>query len=257
MSDVPLPGPAPSGGPAGPYPGHRVLATFPFVDERVKLARLAPKLVPGLVDAWLPVDDGSTDGGGELLEARGIRPLRHAERRGIGACLRDVVRHGRANGFDVLVVMAGNDKDDPAEIPRLLRPIVAAGVDYVQGSRFLAGGASPNLPLFRRFALRLLSALFRLYARRACTDLTNGFRAYRLSLFDDPRIDIEQDWLDDYEFEYYVHWKVYTLGYRVAEVPVTKAYPADRGESYSKIKPITGWWRMLRPFILLALRIKR
>jgi len=52
-----------------------------------------------------------------------------------------------------------------------------------------------------------------------------GFRVYRVSLFEDPRINIWQDWLDKYEYEYYVHWKVYTLGYKVKEVPVTKAYP--------------------------------
>ena len=58
---------------------------------------------------------------------------------------------------------------------------------------------------FRADPLRsTLSLLFRLYSRRPSTDLTNGFRAYRLSLFDDPRIQIDQDWLDDYEFEYYV-----------------------------------------------------
>lgn len=239
------------------HPGHRVLATFPFHNERDKLALLAAKIRPGLVDHWLPVDDGSTDGSAEILRARGIEPLTQPARQGIGSALKAVVRYGRSHGYDVMVVLAGNNKDDPSEIPRLLAPIMEQGVDYVQGSRFLAGGSSPHLPPFRRVAIRMLSLIFRLYARRNCTDLTNGFRAYRLALFDDPRIDIEQDWLDDYEFEYYVHWKAYTLGYAVAEVPVTKTYPGVKGVEYSKIRPITGWWRMLRPFILLGLGLKK
>ena len=255
-------GTVPTGAPSAPgpvpvHPGHRIVAMFPFHNERDKLALLAPRIRPGLVDLWLPVDDGSTDDGAALLRARGIEPLRQPERRGIGAAIKRVVRHARAHGYDILVVMAGNNKDDPAEIPRLLAPILEDRADYVQGSRFLKDGASPHLPLFRRVAIRMLSLTFRLYSGRACTDLTNGFRAYRLALFDDPRIDIEQDWLDDYEYEYYVHWKAYTLGYRVTEVPVTKTYPGVKGVEYSKIKPITGWWRMLRPFLLLALRIKR
>ena len=53
-----------------------------------------------------------------------------------------------------------------------------------------------------------------------------------------------------------MHWKAYTLGYRVVEVPVTKSYPSEKGVEYSKVKPFVGWWRMLRPFILLSLRIK-
>ena len=234
----------------------RVVATFPFHDERGKLELLVPKLVPGLVDLWLPVDDGSTDGGAELLRARGIEPLRNEQRSGIGACLRRVVHEGRRLGYDVMVVMAGNNKDDPAEISRLLAPIMEGRADYVQGSRFLPGGSSPNLPPFRWFAIQLLSGMFRIFSGKKTTDLTNGFRAYRLSLFDDPRIKIDQDWLDDYEFEYYVHWKAYMLGYRAVEVPVTKSYPAQKGVEYSKVKPFSGWWRMLRPFIFLFFRIK-
>ena len=248
-----------TGGEATPaiHSGHRVIGMFPFCDEREKLSLLVTKLRPGVVDKWMPVDDGSTDGGSELLRQHGIEPLTQPARQGIGAAIKAVVRYARANGYDILVVMAGNNKDDPAEIPRLLEPILEHGVDYVQGSRFLEGGSSPHLPPFRRIAIRMLSLLFRLYSGRRCTDLTNGFRAYRLALFDDARIDIEQEWLDDYEYEYYVHWKAYTLGYKVAEVPVTKTYPGVRGVEYSKIKPVIGWWHMLRPFILLALGIKK
>ena len=110
--------------------------------------------------------------------------------------------------------------------------------------------------LFRLVAIQLLSWLYSVYMGKPCTDLTNGFRAYKLSLLGDPRMDVDQDWLDNYEYEYYVHWMAYKLGYRVTEVPVTKAYP-EKGVAYSKIRPISGWWRMLRPFVLLGLGIKK
>lgn len=240
----------------GVYPGHRVLAMFAFWNEAAKVERMAGRLRAGLVDEFVAIDDGSTDDGPDILRRHGIHVISQAHA-GAGAAIKTAVRYGLEHGYDLLVVMAGNNKDDPEEIPRLLKPIVADGCDYVQGSRFLPGGASPHLPLFRRLAIILLSILFRLYTWQRCTDLTNGFRAYRLSLFSDPRINIWQDWLDTYEYEYYVHWKAYTLGYKVTEVPVTKSYPAQRGVSYSKIRPFSGWWSMLRPFVLLALRIKK
>ena len=78
----------------------------------------------------------------------------------------------------------------------------------------------------------------------------------RLSLFADPRIDIDQEWLDRYELEPYVFFKAIRLGYRVTEVPVTKIYP-DKWLGYTKMKPITGWWSILRPVLLLGLGIRK
>jgi dolichol-phosphate mannosyltransferase len=93
-------------------------------------------------------------------------------------------------------------------------------------------------------------------AGRRISDSTNGFRAYRTTLLRDPRINLEQDWLDKYELEPYFFYKAITLGYKVQEVPVTKIYPA-RELGYTKMKPITGWWSILRPIFLLGLRIKK
>ncbi len=258
MSEVAQPAAASRQVPAGSpvYPGHRVLAMFAFWNEGSKLQQMIPRLRPGLVDQFVAVNDGSTDDGPALLRNAGIRVLDQAHV-GAGAAIKTAVRYALASGFDILVLMAGNNKDNPEEIPRLLEPIVARGYDYVQGSRFLPGGSSPHLPAFRWLAIKLLSAVFRLYSWKRCTDLTNGFRAYRLSLFSDPRINIWQDWLDQYEYEYYVHWKAYTLRYKVTEVPVTKSYPAQKGVAYSKIRPFTGWWQMLRPFVLLGLGLRK
>lgn len=229
---------------------------FPFYNEEDKLREWADRLNLPVADKVIAVNDGSTDGGPDYLRSLGIEVL-DQPRRGIGSCIRRCVHYARDHGFDVLVVMAGNGKDDPAEVRRLVEPILHEGADYVQGSRFLPGGGSPNLPLFRRISIRLLSLLFSLSRGRRCTDLTNGFRAYRIGLLDDPLIDIEQDWLDTYEFEYYLHWKAYALGYDVAEVPVTKRYPGRRGVEYTKIRPVTGWWRMMRPLVLLELGMRK
>jgi dolichol-phosphate mannosyltransferase len=39
--------------------------------------------------------------------------------------------------YDVIVILAGNNKDEPREIPLLLEPIIKKGYDFVQGSRYL------------------------------------------------------------------------------------------------------------------------
>ncbi|MBD3366833.1 MAG: glycosyltransferase [Candidatus Eisenbacteria bacterium] len=239
----------------GVYENARVLLMFPFHNEGPKLRLWADRLLLPVADHVIGVNDGSTDDGPEYLRELGIHVLDQPQS-GIGASIKRCVAYARENDFDVLVVMAGNGKDDPAEVPRLVEALLA-GADYVQGSRFLPGGSSPNLPLFRLVAIKVLSFLFTLWMRRRCTDLTNGFRAYRLAMLDDPRIDIGQDWLDGYEYEYYVHWKAYELRYTVAEVPVTKRYPDERKVEYTKIRLVRDWWQLLRPFVLLGLRIRK
>jgi dolichol-phosphate mannosyltransferase len=237
------------------YTGHRVLAMFPFFNEEAKLPQLAAKMLPGQVDEFLGVNDGSSDNGAAELTKRGIKFI-NKEHRGVGSCIKTAIKYAREHGFDIMVVMAGNAKDDPAEIADLLRPILEDRADYVQGSRYLPGGSSPNLPLFRDVAIKGLSLAFRLYTGKKCSDLTNGFRAYRLSILDDARMNINQSWLDGYEFEYYVHWKAVEYGCRMAEVPVTKTYPSN-GVPYTKVVPVLGWWQMLRPFFLLAFGLRK
>jgi len=202
------------------------------------------------------VDDGSSDGTRELLEASGHHLIRHEGNRGLGAAIRSGIRYALAEGYEVMVVLAGNGKDDPAEIPRLLEGL-AGGYDYVQGSRFRSGGSHRNLPRIRRFLIRLHARLVGIVTGFPGTDAVNGFRAYRLELFKDARIDIGQSWLDRYELESYLHYKVLTLGYRVTEVPVSKTYPPPgRGVKYSHIRPVVDWWKILRPLVLLKLGIR-
>jgi dolichol-phosphate mannosyltransferase len=205
------------------------------------------------------VDDGSTDGTPEILATiPGTELIRHPANRGIGAAIRTAIHHARSAGYRFIVIMAGNGKDDFREVPRLLGPLLDDTADYVQGSRFKDGGAFENLPLARHALLRVHAVFFTLVTGRTTTDASNGFRAYRLALFDDPRINIDQTWLDRYELETYLHMKAHWLKYRVGEVAVSKTYPPKKaGLKYSHIRPFIDWWSILRPILLLALRIRK
>lgn len=199
------------------------------------------------------VDDGSTDRTGMVARQAGALVVRHAVNRGVGAALRDGFDRAVKLGCDAVVVMGGDAQDRAEEIPRLLNRL-RAGCDFVQGSRWMAGGRVVSIPLFRRVMTIAYSALFTLVAGRLITDGTNGFRAFRTALL--KTIDLRQRWLDTYELEPYLYYHAIRQGYRVAEVPVTKRYPPS-GTGYTKMKPFRDWWRILKPLVLLGLRIRR
>ncbi|MBF0512346.1 MAG: glycosyltransferase family 2 protein [Candidatus Omnitrophica bacterium] len=233
-------------------------------NEKIKLKNVIDRFLKSpcvsLAD-YLIVDDGSDDGTTEMIASyrdKGVKTLKHARRRGVGAAIRTGIEYARNNGYAVIVIMAGNDKDNPDEIPALLKGLLDEGHDLVQGSRYLGKvGAGGQMPFYRKLATRLHPMVFSLFTGRRLTDTTNGFRAIRLSIFDDTRIDLNQKWLDTYELEPYILWKVITLGYKFKEVFVTKIYPAQKSGGYTKMVPIISWWSILKPLFYLRLGIKR
>jgi len=178
-------------------------------------------------------------------------------RTGVGSSLRQGLRYLVRTGHDIAVILAGNGKDDPAEISRLVQPVVRGECDYVQGSRYLSGGKSIRMPFLRIVFNRIYPFIWTLLTGRRCTDVTNGFRCYALDILRDRRIDLNQGWLNGYSLEYYLHYKVLTLSYRVKEVPVSKTYPFGNRGGYSKIQPLKDWWPIVSPLMLLFLGVKK
>ena len=234
----------------------RVLAATFAYNEGEKIRRTLARHPADRSYDLLVHDDGSTDGALDQTGA-GIIVLRNPTNQGIGHAMKRVFQYALDGGYDALVIQAGNDKDDPLEIPSLLAPLQDDRADFVQGSRYLGGGAFGNMPAYRIFGTRVVHPLiFSLAARKRVTESTNGFRAFRTAILRDPRIDWRQDWLDRYELEPFLMLKAIWLGYRHVEVAVTKIYPPHK-LGYTKMRPVIDWWSIIRPVVYLGLRLKK
>jgi dolichol-phosphate mannosyltransferase len=238
-------------------PQPRVLCVAPAWNEGERIARVVEAVPRDMIEATVVVDDGSNDATADYAERAGAMVIRQGDNRGVGAAIRAGIDYARAGGYDIVVIVSGGGKTPPEQIPRLVEPILRGEAEMVQGSRYLDGGEYLRMPLRRRIGTRGYTLLFSLFCGRRVTDASSGFRAIKLSLFDDSRINLWQDWLDRYELEPYLLFKALRLRHKVIEAPVTIQYPKTDGIAYTKMRAITDWWKIFRPIIFLALGIKR
>lgn len=233
-----------------------VAVIIPALNEAGKIGRVLDKMPADPRFEAIVVDDGSTDGTGEEARAHGAAlVIRHDQRQGVGAAIRDGWKAGRERGRPYLALLSGDDQHDPEQLVVALDRLLEREADYAQGSRWVKGARVEGPTRGRGFGTRLYAAVFSVLALRYLTDATNGFRVFRSSILDDATIDLDQRWLDSYDLEPYLLYKTIRRGYKVIEVPASVRYHAREG--YTKMRGIRDWWRLFRPAILLRTGVKR
>lgn len=218
---------------------HRYCLVVPVINEggRIQslLAKMAALALAGSVDILI-ADGGSSDGSLEpdKLQALGVRGLLVKTGPGkLSAQLRCAYAFALDQGYQGIVTIDGNDKDEPDSVPAFLAAL-EQGVDFAQASRFISGGVAENTPVARHLAIRLLHApLLSLRSGFHWTDTTQGFRAYSRKMLLDPRVAPFRDVFSGYELLAYLSARVPRLGHRCVELPTIRRYP--KGETPTKI----------------------
>jgi glycosyltransferase involved in cell wall biosynthesis len=214
--------------------------------ERIRTQLQRMQALTSQIDIVI-ADGGSSDGAiaPEVLARHGVRVLltKHGPGR-LSAQMRMALAYAMERGYEGVVVMDGNNKDDPSAVPGFVQ-LLTAGYDHVQGSRYVPGGQAINTPRPRHLAVKYLHApLLSLAAGFRYTDTTNGFRAYSRRLLLDERVAPFRAVFNGYELHYYLAIRAARLGFHVCETPVTRAYPP--GKMPTKIRGFRGNLQILR-----------
>lgn len=201
-------------------------------------------------------DGGSTDGSLEptFLKSNGVRVLLTKTGSGkLSAQMRMAFAYALSQGYEGVITIDGNNKDDPAALPRFIAAL-NQGYDHIQGSRFIPGGEAINTPWQRLVGVKLLHApLICLSSGFPYTDTTNGFRAYSKRLLLDTRVAPFRDIFIAYELHYYLAIRAALLEFKLLEVPVTRRYPSS-GKTPTKISPLKGNILILKTLFKACLR---
>lgn len=146
------------------YREKRVAVVVPAYNEQELIGRVL-ETMPQWVDKVVVVDDASEDNTVEEMrkfeEASGGRLvlLEHNKNQGVGKAIITGYKWARDNNIDVTAVMAGDAQMDPADLPRLLDPVVDGQADYTKGNRLITGGTWQMMPRMRYLGNAFISLL--------------------------------------------------------------------------------------------------
>lgn len=192
-----------------------VAVVIPALNEVEALPNVLRALPPGVLSEVVVVDGGSTDGTPEAAEAAGARVVSEL-RRGYGrACLTGV----ESTDAEIVVFLDGDGSDDPADLERVLEPVLSGAAALSLGRRKDPEEGAQHA--HQRAGNRLVSALVRWWYRAPVRDIP-PFRAIRRDVLEDLDLrELTYGWPTEMVV------KAARAGYPIVEVPV--ASRARRG----------------------------
>jgi glycosyltransferase involved in cell wall biosynthesis len=195
----------------------RIIAAIPAYNEEKYIGTIVLQ-TRQYVDEVIVLDDGSTDRTAETASLAGADVIRHAANMGKGAALQSLMQEVKNRDADVLVFLDADAQHNPAEIPELVKPVLA-GYDLIIGARQTH---KQSTPLYRRFGRRLLLLTSNVLSGTRLTDSESGFRAI-------SRKGISQINLTEKGFavETEMIARASEKGLKIIEVPVSNIYTGD------------------------------
>ena len=204
--------------------GRDVWVVLPTYNERENVERMANAILASLPEgSLLIVDDSSPDGTGELADtiAAGdprVSVLHRPAKQGLGVAYREGFRWVLERPDARAVVQMDADfSHDPADLPRLLAPLMG-NADLVLGTRYMPGGSTVGWPWYRRLISRGGTLFARTVLLLPYRDLTGGFKAWRREILESIRL--RETSSSGYGFQIETTWWAHRRGASIVQVPI-------------------------------------
>jgi dolichol-phosphate mannosyltransferase len=243
-------------------PAYNELQALPSVLKDLQL------VCAGIDYRLVVVDDGSTDGTGELLQSlqksfTNLDVITHEVNKGLGKALYSGFCHAvkAAENFDQgigdyadIIVTMDADNTHPADRIPLLCHAIQTGADVVVASRFIAGGKQSGIGAGRRLLSWGAGIVMRFFFPvNGLYDYSCGYRAYRLRTMS-KAIDYYGDGLIEcrsFAASVELLLKIIPFCRCIKEVPLVLHYERKKGMSKMRI------WATVWEYLQIILRMKR
>jgi glycosyltransferase involved in cell wall biosynthesis len=227
----------------------RRIAIVPAYNEEQNVGRVIDELRafdPGL--DIVVVSDGSVDRTAEVAAEHGAHVVSLPFNLGIGGAVQTGFQYAHEQGYELVVRCDGDGQHIPAELPKVLEPVLAGEADIAVGSRF-AGGDGYRSSATRRVGIRLLALIVSAIARQRVTDTTSGFQALNRKALDLFAADYPHDYPE-------VEGMVMTIKHRLRlrEVPVEMR---EREHGHSSITALRSIYYMVKVLVALFVGLFR
>ncbi len=189
------------------------------------------------------INDGSTDGTGEILDALAAEDRRvhviHQTNSGKTAALKRGFELSRG---EVVIIQDADLEYDPSEVVHVVQPILEKKADVVYGSRFMVRRAARVLYFYHYLANRFLTTFSNILTNLNMTDVETGYKAFRGDIIRNMIIQST-----GFGIEIEVTAKIAKLNAVVYEVPISyygRTY--EEGKKIGIIDGILALWYIVR-----------
>ncbi len=226
--------------------GLKLSILVPVFNERSRVEELVQRVLhaplpPGWMREVLLIDDGSTDGTSELLDALAQGDLVRVHHSPVNCGKGTSVRIGLKLATGEYTLIQDADLEyDPQDYPLLLEPLRTGRADVVYGSRFL--GSRQGMSFSHVLGNRLLTwTANRLFGGR----LTDAYTCYKaMPLLLARSLDLRAR---DFDLEAEITARVLSRRLRIQEVPIRyRARSGREGKKIRKMDGLLGWLALLR-----------
>ena len=186
------------------------------------------------VERVVVIDDGSSDGTGDVARAAGAIVIRHDVNRGKGGALKSGFLWALEQQLDGVITLDADGQHLPRQIPEFIEHRRATGADLIIGGRaHLFDGMLPRRRMANRFSAWAVAKA----SRTKIKDSQSGFRFYSSRVLREIPLRAE-----GFDMETEVIIRAGVRGLRVEQIPIDLGF-VD-GLSTSHYKPLLDTFRI-------------